>query len=202
MKITITVLAGLLAVFVTAAGAAEKTCIDCHKKVLSKRIVHSPMNQYVRKEQGCALCHTDPHAKKKGVLSLAAPVPELCFMCHDKAVFSKTNIHQPVAGGDCLTCHNPHASDAPHLLTQQVLSVCQTCHPDKTNGKHILGGHGFGDNHPIMGHLDPSRKGQELGCSSCHNPHSSGKKALLVNDEPNSPANLCLLCHTKITVRP
>jgi predicted CXXCH cytochrome family protein len=53
-----------------------------------------------------------------------------------------------------------------------------------------------------MGHLDPSRKGQELGCTSCHNPHSSEKKVLLVNDGPDSPANLCHQCHTKITVRP
>lgn len=138
---------------------------------------------------------------KKCVLSLAALVPDLCFMCHDKAKFSKKNIHPPVAGGDCLTCHNPHSSDAPKLLPQQIRLVCQNCHPDRTNGKHILGGYGFGDNHPIMGPLDPSRRGQELGRSSCHNPHSSGKKALLVNDEPNSPENFCLLCHTKITVR-
>lgn len=190
--------------FVPAAvsNAAEKTCIDCHKKVFAKRVVHAPLNQYVRKEQGCELCHTASHAKKKGELSLAAPVPELCFMCHDKANFTKKNIHPPVAGGDCLSCHNPHSTDAPRLLTQQVPVVCRTCHPDKTNGKHILGGYGFGDNHPIMGYLDPSRKGQELGCSSCHDPHSSGKKALLVNDEQNSPENICLLCHTRITVRP
>jgi predicted CXXCH cytochrome family protein len=97
---------------------------------------------------------------------------------------------------------NTHASDAPRLLTRQIRVVCQNCHPDKTNGKHILGGYGFGDNHPIMGHLDPSRKGQELGCTSCHNPHSSEKKVLLINDGPDSPANLCLQCHTKITVRP
>lgn len=184
------------------AGAAEKNCIDCHKKITAKRVIHAALAQYARMEHGCASCHTEPHAKKKAALSLAAPVPELCFMCHDKAKFSKKNIHPPVAGGDCLTCHNPHASDAPSLLTQQIPVVCQNCHPDKTNGKHILGGYGFGDNHPIMGHPDPSRKGQELGCTSCHNPHSSDKKALLVNDEPNSSENLCLLCHTKITVRP
>lgn len=184
------------------AGAVEKTCIDCHKKIITKRVIHFALSQYARMEQGCSSCHTDPHAKKKGVLSLSAPVPDLCFMCHDKAKFLKKNIHSPVVGGNCLTCHNPHASDAPRLLTQQIREVCRNCHPDKTNGKHILGGYGFGDNHPIRGHLDPSRKGQELGCTSCHNPHSSDKKVLLVNDGPNSPENLCLLCHTKITVRP
>jgi len=202
MKITITVLAGLLPILVTAAGAAEKTCIDCHKTVISKRVVHAALNQFVRMEHGCASCHTDPHAKKKGALSLAAPVPELCFMCHDKTKFSKKNIHPPVAGGGCLACHNPHSADAPRLLSQPVPFICQNCHPDKTNGKHILGSYGFGDNHPIQGRIDPSRKGQELGCASCHNAHSSQKKNLLVNDEAGSPENICLLCHSKVTVRP
>jgi predicted CXXCH cytochrome family protein len=183
------------------ASAAEKTCIDCHKKVTAKRVIHPALSQYTRREQSCASCHTAPHAKKKGELSLAAAVPELCFQCHDKTNFTKTYVHPPVAGGGCLTCHNPHASDAPRLLTQQIRLVCQNCHPDRTSGKHILGGYGFGDNHPIMGRLDPSRKGQELGCTSCHDPHSSGRKFLLVNDRPNSPENLCFLCHTKIMVR-
>ena len=86
-------------------------------------------------------------------------------------------------------------------MIHQIRLVCQNCHPDKTNGKHILVGYGFGDNHPIMGRLDPSRSGQELGCTSCHNPHSSGKKFLFVNDRPNSPDNLCFLCHTKVKVQ-
>src|SRR5512136_1577602 len=70
--------------------AAEKSCIDCHKKVIAKRNVHSAISQYARMEQGCASCHTEPHAKKKGSLSLASPVPDLCFLCHDKANFSKS----------------------------------------------------------------------------------------------------------------
>ena len=195
-------LAGVLFALASDTVAAEKTCIDCHKKVTAKRVIHPALSQYARMEQGCDSCHTAPHAKKKGALSLSAAVPELCFQCHDKTNFTKAYVHPPVAGGDCLTCHNPHASDIPHLLTQQVRQLCKTCHPDKTNGKHILGGYGFGDNHPIMGKLDPSHKGQELGCTSCHNPHSSGKKSLLVNDRTDSPENLCFVCHTKIKVRP
>jgi predicted CXXCH cytochrome family protein len=182
--------------------AAEKSCIDCHKKVIAKRTIHSAIGQFARMEQGCSSCHTEPHAKKKGVLSLSSPVPDLCFMCHDKANFAKDQVHAPVAGGDCLTCHNPHASDVSPLLTQPVPFLCQNCHPDKTTGKHVLAGYGFVDNHPIHGRIDPSRKGRELGCVSCHRPHSSRKKNLLVNDDPASPASICMICHTKVTVRP
>jgi predicted CXXCH cytochrome family protein len=188
--------------FASHAIAAEKTCIDCHKKVIAKRNVHAAISQYARMEQGCPSCHDEPHAKKKGTLSLIAVVPDLCFMCHDKTKFLKSQVHSPVAGGDCLACHNPHASDIQQLLTQPLPFLCQNCHPDKTNGKHILGGYGLGDDHPIQGRIDPSRKGKELGCVSCHNPHSSGKKNLFVNDEANRPANLCLICHIKLTVRP
>jgi predicted CXXCH cytochrome family protein len=187
---------------VSPSFAAEKTCIDCHKKVIAKHAIHSAIGQFARMEQGCDSCHMAPHAKKKGELSLASAVPDLCYMCHDKANFSKEQIHPPVAGGECLTCHNPHASDTSPLLTQPVILLCQNCHPDKTNGKHILRAYGFGDNHPIQGRLDPIKKGRELSCVSCHNPHSSRKKGLLVNDAASSPAEICLVCHTKITVRP
>ena len=196
------ILGGLAAAGPAGAGTAAKTCVDCHKTVIAKRVVHSAISQYARMEQGCDPCHTAPHAKKKGELSLAAAVPELCYMCHDQGKFSKKNVHPPVAGGDCLACHNPHASDAPRLLSQPVPAICQNCHPDKNNGKHILAGYGFGDNHPIQGRLDPTRKGRELGCVSCHDPHSSSGRTLFVNDEASGSGNLCLLCHTKVTVRP
>jgi predicted CXXCH cytochrome family protein len=195
-------LACFVAGFASHAIAAEKTCIDCHKKVIAKRNVHAAISQYARMEQGCQSCHINPHAKGKGVFALASPVPDLCFMCHDKANFTKNNVHQPVAGGDCLTCHNPHASDIQPLLTQPLPFLCLNCHPDKINGKHVFGSYTLGDNHPIQGRIDPRRKGRELGCVSCHNPHSSRKKYLHVNDEDTSPANICLICHTKVTVRP
>jgi predicted CXXCH cytochrome family protein len=80
---------GLAGSGVPAAIAAEKTCVECHKKVIAKRVVHSAVSQYARMEQGCETCHTASHAKKKGELSLAAKVPELCYMSHDQGKFTK-----------------------------------------------------------------------------------------------------------------
>jgi len=185
-----------------SAGAADKSCIDCHKKLTAKRMVHAAIGQFARMEQGCPSCHTAPHAAKKAELSLTVPVPDLCYQCHDKANFTKTNIHPPVAGGACLSCHDPHASDTAPLLSQPLTTLCTGCHPDKNSGRHILGGYGLGDNHPIRGQLDPAMKGRELGCTSCHHPHASGRKNLFINDTENAPDNLCLRCHIKITVRP
>jgi predicted CXXCH cytochrome family protein len=147
----------------------------------------------------CTSCH-NPHAANLQKL-LSADAPELCFGCHDKTAFTKSVVHRPVAAGKCTACHNPHAADTAPLLPEAKADFCTRCHPDKNSGKHILAGHGLGD-HPMHGKADPSRPGKELSCASCHsNPHVSGKK-FLFTDETKSPGSLCLLCHTKVTVKP
>jgi predicted CXXCH cytochrome family protein len=183
------------------AAAAERSCLDCHKKLLSKRTIHPAIAQYARMEQGCPSCHEAPHGKNKATKSLTAAVPDLCFQCHDKEHFIRKTVHPPVAAGDCMSCHDPHASDNALLLVEPVPYLCRTCHQDKNDGKHILGGYGLGDIHPIQGRKDPSRRNQELTCTSCHNPHSSSQPRLFTN-ETATTANLCLLCHVRVTVRP
>jgi len=194
----------LAGVFVPlAAGAAEKdrSCVDCHKKLVAKRVIHQAMAQYARMEQGCPSCHTAPHGKQKAEKSLTAKVPGLCYQCHDKEVFSRPNVHPPVATGQCTACHNPHAADNSSLLLQPLPYLCQSCHDDKKDGKHILRGYGLGDNHPIQGRKDPSRIRRELTCTSCHNPHSSISRHLFAADV-NTPKDLCLKCHSRVTDRP
>ena len=200
LSLSLTLLLFLVATAVNAS-AAEKSCLDCHKKLISKSVVHPAITQFVRMEQGCPSCHQAPHGKKKAEKSLTEKVPELCFQCHDKDLFTKTNVHAPVAAGDCTSCHNPHASDNSALLIQPLPYLCQTCHDDKQDGRHILGGYGLGGNHPIRGRKDPSRIRRELSCTGCHSPHSSSYGHLFANS-PSNPDNLCLKCHSRITVRP
>jgi len=42
----------------------------------------------------------------------------LCFSCHEtmKKLQGKKSVHAPFAGGDCDTCHAPHAGDRAALL--------------------------------------------------------------------------------------
>jgi predicted CXXCH cytochrome family protein len=184
-----------------AAGAADKdkSCVDCHKKLITKRVVHPAIAQYARMEQGCPSCHTAPHGKQKAEKSLKEKVPGLCFQCHDKQNFSRAHVHPPVAAGDCTACHNPHASDNGALLAQPLPYLCQTCHDDKKDGRHILQSYGLGDDHPIQGRKDPSRIRRELSCTSCHNPHSSTFPRLFTAEATTTGA-LCMQCHRRVTV--
>jgi predicted CXXCH cytochrome family protein len=187
--------------FSADAAATEKTCVECHKKLIAKRAVHPAISQYVRMEQGCPSCHTEPHGRKKAEKSLTEPVPGLCFQCHEKERFSRSNVHPPVAAGDCTVCHDPHAADGSALLVQPLPYLCQSCHDDQKDGKHILRGSGLGEQHPVQGRKDPSRIRRELACTSCHNPHSSNSRSLLP-DTVSSPQQLCQECHRRVMIRP
>ncbi|MGE5174622.1 MAG: cytochrome c3 family protein [Betaproteobacteria bacterium] len=168
-------------------------CYDCHdKSMFDKKVVHAAVGM------GCTGCH-NPHASKNPKL-LVTDIPALCYTCHDKGTFTKKTVHPPVESGMCTTCHSPHASNDIALLLQPVNKLCSTCHEKQSSGRHIMSGFGFGDDHPVKGKADPSKPNRELSCVSCHNPHASSGKKLFVN-EMAGPANLCLLCHKKISVK-
>ena len=109
---------------------------------------------------------------------LARPGAAMCFTCHDKSGFQRTNKHKAMENG-CTTCHDPHSSDQGALLARNEAELCGKCHADMS--KHL---------HPTKGR-DP-RTDQELKCSGCHDAHSSDQVALL-RFEPRR--ELCVQCH-------
>jgi len=168
-------------------------CFQCHDAAaFQKKSVHSAVAAGM-----CTSCH-NPHSSDRENL-LTDTQPGLCYGCHDKGMFTKSVQHSPVAEGKCTFCHDPHASDNAYNLTSPLEDLCAMCHGDKSSGKHVLAGLGFGDTHPVSGKPDPSREGKELSCVSCHSPHSSSHKGLFVHDETKE--NLCLLCHKKSSLR-
>jgi len=170
-------------------------CFICHENSLTgKRFQHEPAAA-----GNCTSCH-DPHASEHEKL-LAADPRELCYRCHDKKAFSKKYVHSPVAAGQCLACHKPHASDTDFNLNEPLESLCVKCHEKTSSGTHVLTRYRFGETHPVSDKPDPSRRGSELSCVSCHNPHSSAMMFLFTN-EKRSPDNLCLMCHKKTMVSP
>ena len=184
-----------------ATPSKDRSCLDCHKKLIARAAIHPVIAQYARMDQGCPSCHEEPHGKNKSKKSLIAVVPDLCLQCHDKAKMDRKTVHPPVAAGDCLGCHDPHASDTQSLLLQPLPYLCQNCHPGMQDGKHVLRGLGLGDNHPIQGRKDPSRSRRELTCVSCHDPHSSDQPNLFTSASPDEKS-LCRKCHVPVTVRP
>ena len=80
----------------------------------------------------------------------------------------------------CSDCHNPHGTPSASNLKKTVSETCTTCHVEK---------HGpFVYEHPA-GKL----AGDSDGCISCHSPHGSTNRMLLLRREGRQ---LCLQCHT------
>jgi predicted CXXCH cytochrome family protein len=115
--------------------------------------------------------HKKSNTRAKG---LAADQPDLCYLCHDKATFTKKSVHAAVAIG-CTSCHSPHSADNAKLLITTQPDLCYTCHnKEKFVRKDV---------HAALG----------MGCTNCHNPHATERTKLLVSEQPD----LCYACHDK-----
>lgn len=164
-----------------AASAQEIDCLKCHAKLKSEKVVHAAM------DMGCLTCHTGidankvPHKKTNAInKGLSAEQPELCYGCHDKALFSKNNVHAAVGMG-CTGCHNPHSSRNARLLTAEPPALCVTCHDKAEFNKKNA-------HSPVAAGM----------CLSCHSPHASDEMALLLK----KPVEVCLECHPDVPNKP
>ncbi|GBE03876.1 doubled CXXCH motif [bacterium BMS3Abin09] len=126
----------------------KDVCYGCHveqkKEWNSKKYIHGPVN--VGK---CTICHS-PHSSNYA-FNLFKSTWDLCVNCHaEKAtgqhvlgdtMFKKGHPTKgrkdPVRIGKeltCASCHNPHASNYPHLWAfevNDVFELCKKCHFDK-----------------------------------------------------------------------
>jgi len=155
----------------TASGQ-EACATPCHASLLQGKHVHPPV-------ESCDSCHETvetPHPQKgKKTFQLAPLPPQLCFGCHDE-LGKKNEIHPPVEDGMCTTCHDPHSSNEPKLLSQPLGDLCGSCHADHLEFKFVHGPVSAGD------------------CTACHAPHESDTKPLLLE----TAEDLCFGCHVDV----
>ncbi|MEE9552691.1 MAG: cytochrome c3 family protein [candidate division Zixibacteria bacterium] len=121
----------------------EILCASCHTIVEDTKILriqHKPF-QFGR----CVECH-DPHSTNHKWV-LVKNSQELCMNCHTKDGILQFHNHPynvepkkrlvnplkltPSGQLECLSCHNPHASNAEHLLRITEGHICTGCHWDK-----------------------------------------------------------------------
>lgn len=189
------------------ARAGAQLCLTCHARLAEtpRKVAHPPF------EAGdCLLCH-EPHASDQRAL-LTSPSGELCQFCHDLSDPKVKRAHGPfpVAQARCEQCHDPHGSDHKGLakaVTHPPFAQgrCGSCHqvnaPDPR--QTILSGKDLCLTcHAKLAQTDLRRKQihvpVEAGlCTTCHSPHASALKALLVERE----RTLCLDCHTEVEER-
>ncbi|MGX9367119.1 cytochrome c3 family protein [Desulfoplanes sp. PS50] len=155
----------------------RELCLRCHEGGGrgSGDVVHSPYGS-----GDCMKCH-DPHSSGRKNM-LVADKDALCFGCHDKDRIAKGNLHAPVRQGNCLGCHQAHTSKYDGLLSKQRGALCKGCHSDAGAKKGAHRGYSVANS----------------DCMSCHSPHSSPRKALVM-DSSHEPfkRGQCSACHQK-----
>ena len=73
-------------------------------------------------------------------------------------------MHDPAAEGDCMECHDPHASAQNYLIKMDEPALCYECH----------------DEEDVMD--EKAHRGMgEVNCTACHNPHAGDDHLLKAN---------------------
>lgn len=105
-----------------------------------------------------------------------------CLKCHAKLKAGKV-LHAAVEMG-CSSCHGGiDASKVPHKRTNKIAKGLNAEQPDLCYGCH--------DNTAFVKQNVHAAVG--MGCTGCHDPHSSKNEKLLRSEPPD----LCFTCHDK-----
>ncbi len=116
------------------------------------------------------------------ISSHAAAADIDCLKCHSKLM--KGSVAHPAVSMGCAACHTAiDARTVPHKKTGTIArglsaeqpDLCYGCHAKEAFEKKVV--------HPALA----------MGCTSCHNPHSSNTPKLLLSEAPE----LCFTCHDK-----
>lgn len=163
----------------------EKNCEPCHQTMFHRSSSHVPASDW-----DCLMCHDPLSVPKYQLYTNKKYDASLCFECHsdvEEAVTKERAVHAPAGAGDCKVCHDLHSSGFDKLVVNKTNKICSACHDNVSNTPHPI------VNHPLEGKPDPHRKGKELSCVSCHNPHASDHEYLLIGNK----LSICQACHQK-----
>jgi len=180
----------------------DKLCRGCHepiqRKIESARVGHSPTTD----DRGCRNCHA-PHATGHSSL-LVSEVNALCLSCHDRELEragggtlgniqaeldGAVHVHEPVADGDCSSCHDGHGSGESWLLNaaypaglyadfrEEAYALCFGCHDSEMiTAEATTAATGFrnGDVNLHNVHV-----GKRRTCLFCHRTHAGPNDRLV-----------------------
>lgn len=176
-------------------AGVNKVCSECHEEIARQPILHSAVPK-----KGCIGCHR-PHVAREAAL-LREPRATLCFLCHERRLFTRETVHPPVQDRDCVACHAAHGSANSRLLTkpypleqfvlfaQEKYALCWECH-DAPAFTDITqpGATGFNDgrrNLHALHLLDRTvataigqRAQPGVSCRNCHDPHATDYPRLI-----------------------
>ena len=189
-----------------------ETCLGCHPHEQEGKFVHSAL------ASGCDSCHqaTSDKDTQKTTITLSATGGDLCGMCHEAT--KDPVVHGPVKAGQCLTCHDPHASEFKAQTRADGNALCLACHaPKRTTADTVelfktvrisssdfeaapkirldatlRVGHPWA-NHPVGDFPNPLNPKESMSCLSCHQHHASSQQSLITPSDKGK--DLCDTCH-------
>lgn len=152
------------------SAAQSEACLACHAAF--GELSFWDQGIHGRRDVTCANCHSVHSGFSPVESALGA-----CYGCHlDVKIDANLQSRHPIREGKtvCSDCHNPHGTLSTHLVRSDTVNqLCYGCHADK-RGPYLW-------EHPPV----------EEKCTTCHAPHGSRHKKLLVQKVPN----LCQSCH-------
>ncbi len=108
-------------------------------------------------DKQCNSCHDQTMMGKLNQVQ-----PGLCYECHEDFSKKFEEVHGPVGGGFCTSCHSPHMSMNEHLLSRTGQSVCLHCHESSS-----------------LLDTDSHKDIKETLCTECHDPHGGNTQFFL-----------------------
>jgi predicted CXXCH cytochrome family protein len=153
-------------------------CTKCHRTQAKLQTTKAYLHKVAYKT-GCSTCH-EPHGGENDHLLRTSTPNALCLECHDsdpKWAQGKDDRSITIFNGSVKLPKN-------YFNTMPVISI-----------KYGLG-HPI-DRHPVVDQMDPmdvTKVRAAINCSSCHQPHASSERYLLVKDQANN-IMFCASCH-------
>ena len=149
---------GAGSVHVVSAGAPDailnpkrspEPCFRCHTNIRGElALPHShPVSRgplgLTRSRMSCGDCH-EPHTNDKSEiagLTSTSKQSEKCTGCHPAEAGPHVFEHEALREG-CTTCHEPHGSVNPKMLTERNSTLCLKCHfqEQASAGTILIGG--------------------------------------------------------------
>lgn len=190
----------------TTTDGTATACNQCHEAKDAGKNLHPALEM-----EGCVQCH-NPHGSDHEKL-LVLPKNRICFECHDPVPpeAAKGSQHSVVTNETgCVNCHDPHSSDQDSLLLSPQKTLCLGCHDqdiDVKKGKQTKTVSNIKQRLEMPSVHEPATAAD--GCTTCHAPHGSKHKKLLVAAFPEKIYNryepgdgtagntyeLCFNCH-------
>jgi predicted CXXCH cytochrome family protein len=181
-------------------GAAASDCSECHNPHAGK----SPGFPKPDAVNACLRCH-DEQAKQNNKKHLHQPAfGQGCATCHEPHGGENNHLLRATAVNTlCLECHGPDPKPAP-LKGTSIVTIFngRVKLPEKyfSMVRPIAIKYGLGhpvERHPVVDQMDPgdvTKVRIAINCGSCHQPHASEERNLLVKDQANN-IMFCAGCH-------